>query len=43
MKTLGNTKKQQQFKKFIGKDAAFLKKIVGGEEQEKLVPEKVKI
>ncbi|MBR8536756.1 hypothetical protein KDU71_14360 [Carboxylicivirga sediminis] len=31
MKSIVNSKKQEQYKKFMAKDAAFLKKIVGGE------------
>ncbi|MBS2213519.1 hypothetical protein KEM09_19065 [Carboxylicivirga mesophila] len=31
MKSVVNSKKQEQYKKFMAKDAAFLKKIVGGE------------
>jgi hypothetical protein len=31
MKSIVNTKKQEQYKKFIAKEAAFLKKVVGGE------------
>ena len=30
MKSLVNTQKQEQFKKFMAKDSSFLKKIVGG-------------
>ncbi len=32
MKSRINTKKQEQYKKFMAKDAAFLKKVVGGED-----------
>ncbi len=31
MKSVVNSKKQEQYKKFMAKDASFLKKIVGGE------------
>lgn len=31
MKSIVNSKKQEQYKKFMAKDAAFLKKVVGGD------------
>ncbi|WP_430812133.1 MULTISPECIES: hypothetical protein [unclassified Carboxylicivirga] len=31
MRSSVNPKKQEQYKKFMAKDAAFLKKVVGGE------------
>jgi hypothetical protein len=46
MKTLVNTKKQAQFKKFMAKDTAFLKKVVGGDDTSKPASndgEKIKI
>jgi len=43
MKTLGNSKKQEQFKKFMAKDTSFLKKIVGGEGDDKLEDKTVKL
>ncbi|MCT4589883.1 MAG: hypothetical protein N4A71_18810 [Carboxylicivirga sp.] len=36
MKSLVNTQKQQQFKKFMAKDSSFLKKIVGGDDKDKV-------
>ena len=36
MKSLVNTQKQEQFKKFIAKDSSFLKKIVGGDGHDKI-------
>ncbi len=47
MKSVVNSKKQEQYRKFMAKDTAFLKKIVGGEgsaaEQQSKDAEKIKI
>jgi len=42
MKTRKSNNKQRQFKKFTGKEQAFLKKIVGGEEDDQATYDKVK-
>ncbi|WP_430814466.1 hypothetical protein [Carboxylicivirga sp. RSCT41] len=39
MKSLVNTKKQAQFKKFTAKDTSFLKKVVGGDSSSKVEEE----
>ncbi|WP_439181506.1 hypothetical protein [Carboxylicivirga taeanensis] len=47
MRSMVNNKKQEQYKKFIAKDAAFLKKVIGGESlignEEKTDSNKIKI
>ena len=43
MKSLVNTQKQEQFKKFMAKDSSFLKKIIGGDDEDKVRYPKDKI
>ena len=42
MKTRKSNSKQRQFKKFTAKELTFLKKIVGGEEEDQATYDKVK-